>query len=74
MKSKNIWGVLLIALGIVSLCYAGITYTRRKTILQVGSLVATTDKDETIPLPPVVGVVCIVAGIAVLALGRDARV
>ena len=70
MKSSGILGIILVVLGCVSLAYHGISYTRQKTILKVGSLEATTDKKETIPIPPVVGGLVLAAGIGLLVLGR----
>lgn len=72
MKPKNFWAIALIALGIVSLTYSGITYTRREKVLQIGSLVASADRRETIPLPPWLGGIALVAGIAMLMTRRNA--
>jgi hypothetical protein len=72
MKSRKILGILLIVLGCVSLGYRGITYTRREKVLELGSLVATADRQETIPLSPWVGGIAIAAGIAVLTVKRHA--
>jgi len=68
MKLKAVLGIALICLGLASFGYATISYTRREKVLQVGSLIATADKKETIPLPPVVGFIGLAAGIAVLTL------
>ena len=68
LKARNLWGILLIIIGCVSLSYAGITYTRRQTVLHVGSLVATDDKKETIPIPPLVGAAALIAGIVLVAM------
>jgi hypothetical protein len=65
---QSVLGAILLVLGCVSLAYSGITYTRREKVLQVGSLVATADKTETLPLPPALGAVMLVAGACVLAI------
>jgi hypothetical protein len=70
MKGKMIVGVLLIVFGIISLAYAEIDYTHRHTVFQVGDLKATDNQTETIPLSPVLGGIALIAGVAVLALGR----
>ncbi len=72
MKSKNLLGIILVVIGILSLSYAGISYTHREKVFQVGSLVATADKTDTIPLSPVVGAIALVAGLVLLASGREA--
>ena len=60
----RIVAIALIVLGIVALLYGGITYTKREKILDIGPIEATTQTRETIPLPPVLGALAIVGGIA----------
>jgi uncharacterized membrane protein HdeD (DUF308 family) len=66
-------GVLLIVLGLVALAYQGISYTTRETIIDVGPLEATAERQRTVPLPPVVGVVAVAGGVALLIAGRRRR-
>jgi hypothetical protein len=47
--------IILIAIGVVSLAYQGITYTTREKVLEVGPIKATAEKERTIPLPPILG-------------------
>jgi UDP-N-acetylmuramyl pentapeptide phosphotransferase/UDP-N-acetylglucosamine-1-phosphate transferase len=72
MKSSAVGGVILIVIGVISLVFQGITYTRHKKLLQVGSFEATTEQHKTIPLPPIIGGVALVAGVALLMVGRRA--
>ena len=69
MKPTAIVGVLLIVLGLVALAYQGFTYTTRETVIDIGPIKATADREKTIPLPPVVGAVAVVGGILVLVIG-----
>jgi hypothetical protein len=69
MKPITIAGVLLIVLGIVGLIYQGIGYTKKKDVLDVGPIHATKDTHETIPIPPVLGGIALVGGIALLVMG-----
>ena len=69
MNSTKIFGVILIALGIVALAYQGFSYTTREKVLDVGPLHVTTEKNNTIPLPPIVGAIALVGGIALLFVG-----
>ena len=62
-------GLVLIVAGIVSLVFQGISWTRRERVLEIGSLQATVEERERLPLPPVVGGVAIVTGL-VLVLSR----
>jgi hypothetical protein len=68
MKPLALVGVLLIVLGIAALVYQGITYTTRKTVVDIGPIHATADKDTTIPLPPIVGGAATVVGIVLLVM------
>ena len=68
MKAASVAGILLIILGILGLVYQGIGYTKRRHVLDVGPIHATKDTHETIPIPPVLGVIALVGGIALLVV------
>jgi hypothetical protein len=65
----KIVGIVLIVIGIVALAYGGISYTRREKVLDIGPIEATTERRETIPLPPVLGGLALAGGIALLIAG-----
>ena len=69
MKPIAVLGVLLIVLGVAALIYQGISYTRSDTVMKIGPFEATTERQNTIPLPPVVGVVAVGAGVVLLMMG-----
>jgi hypothetical protein len=54
---------------VIALAYQGFTYTTREKVLDVGPLHVTTEKNNTIPLPPIVGVIALIGGIGLLAVG-----
>jgi len=62
--------VILIALGVVALAYQGISYTTREKVVDLGPLKLTADNTRTIPLPPIVGAVALVGGVALLVIAR----
>lgn len=67
----RITGIILIILGIIGLVVGGITYTRRRDTVSIGPITATVNQRETLPIPPVVGAIALVAGIGLLiASGR----
>jgi len=70
MKTSTIIAVLLIAVGIVAFAYQGFTYTTREKVVDVGPLHVTAEKTKTFPLPPVVGVIAVGTGMALLFAGR----
>jgi hypothetical protein len=69
MKPIALVGVLLIALGLVALVYQGITYTSRETVIDLGPLHATADRQKTLPFPPVLGIVAVAGGVVLLVAG-----
>jgi len=73
MKPMAIVGGLLLVLGLVALAYQGITYTSRDTVLDIGPLHATADRQKTLPLSPVLGLAAVGAGVALLIAGVRKR-
>jgi hypothetical protein len=69
MKPMALVGVLLLVLGLGALVYQGITYTSRETVIDIGPVHATADREKTLPLPPVVGVVAVAGGVVLLVAG-----
>jgi uncharacterized membrane protein len=69
MKPISIVGIALIVLGVVALIYQGITYTTRETVIDIGPLKATAERQKTLPLSPVVGGIALVGGIVLLVAG-----
>jgi hypothetical protein len=59
-------GIVLIAVGLVSLAYQGITYTSRETVLDLGPIKATADRQKTIPMPPILGGLALAGGVTLL--------
>ena len=69
MKPISILGMALIVLGVVALIYQGITYTSRETVIDIGPIHATADREKTLPLSPVLGVVAVAGGVVLLVAG-----
>lgn len=69
MKPATWVGILLIVLGVIAFSYQGITYTKREKVLDIGPIEATTEKKETIPLPPVLGALALIGGVALVFVG-----
>ncbi len=69
MRPMAIVGVLLIVLGLAALAYQGITYTTRETVLDVGPVHATAERQRTFPLPPVLGIAAVAGGVVLLIVG-----
>ena len=70
MKPLGIVGILLIVLGVFALAYEGITYTRTERVIDLGPLKVDAKRERTIPLPPVLGAISLVGGVALLIASR----
>jgi hypothetical protein len=69
MKPISLAGIVLVVLGALALAYQGISYTRQEKVLDLGPIHATADTQERIPLPPILGGLALVGGIALLVAG-----
>ena len=69
MKAPTLIGIILIILAVIAFSFQGITYTKREKVLEIGPIEATAEKKETIPLPPVVGAVALIGGVALVFVG-----
>jgi hypothetical protein len=69
MKSITIVGIALILLGILALSYNRISYTTKEKVIDIGPLEATAEKEKSIPLPPLLGGLVLVAGVGLVAAG-----
>ena len=73
MKPATILGAILIVLGLAALAYQGITYTSREKVIDIGPLEATAERQKTIPLPPIMGIAAVAAGVALVVVGVRKR-
>jgi len=71
MKSvTSLVGLILVIFGIAALVYQGFTYTKQEKVAQIGSVQVTADTQKTVYLSPALGGVSLVAGLALVFLGR----
>ena len=66
----KIAGFVLLALGLLGLLYGGIRYTSRDTVLDIGPIHATKEREHTLPIAPIAGVLLLAAGGAMLLSSR----
>ena len=69
MKAVTLIGVALIVLGALALAYQGITYTTREKVVDLGPVKITADKENSIPLPPIIGVLAVAGGVVLIIVG-----
>ena len=70
MKTKQVIGILLIVVGLVSLLMGGFSWTREKKVIDIGPIEATTRERETLPIPPIAGGLILAAGVVLLVVKR----
>ena len=67
-------GILLIVAGLAALAMGGFSYTKREKAIDLGPLEVTTEQKKTVPLSPIVGIVAVAGGIALVVVGSKTRV
>ena len=68
MRPLGIIGVILIIAGVIVLAMKGISYTKDRDSVKIGGVELS--KEDRGFVPPVAGVIAIVAGIVLVAAGR----
>ena len=67
MKPPAVIGVILILLGVLGLALGGFSFTQKEKVLDLGPIEATADDKETVPIPPLLGVLAVVGGVVLVA-------
>jgi hypothetical protein len=70
MKPLSLVGLVLIIAGVAALAIGRFSYTTEEKVLEVGPLVATADKEHTIHIPDIAGIIAVVAGLGLVLVGR----
>ena len=65
----RILGVLLIVLGLAGLLYGGFSWTRREKVVDLGPVEVTSENQKSLPVPPIVGGICLAAGVLLVLKG-----
>ena len=74
MKNAALIGAVLLILGVVLLVYQGFSFTQKETVLDLGPIHATADREKVVPIPPIIGWVVTGTGAVLLFYGlRNAK-
>jgi uncharacterized membrane protein YidH (DUF202 family) len=73
-RVRYLIGITLIVIGLVSLLVGGFRWKQEKTVIDIGPLKAQTEEHKVLPIPPAVGVLALVGGVAVLVVPMKRRV
>lgn len=68
---NKIIGIVLVVVGLIGLAYGGLTYTTRESVVDIGPIHATREKTHNLPLPPIVGGLALIGGIALLVTSKN---
>jgi hypothetical protein len=66
----KILGLALVILGILALVYGGLSYSRQRTVVDLGAFKATATEQKNVPLSPIVGGIALLGGIVLLFAPR----
>jgi uncharacterized membrane protein YidH (DUF202 family) len=66
----RIFGILLVVIGIIALAVPSITFFTTERAVDAGFFKIDYQKPHTIVLNPIVGIVAVIAGVAILIAGR----
>jgi hypothetical protein len=69
MKPVSLAGIVLVVLGALALAYHGFNYTHRDQVMDVGPMHVTAETQKSVPIPPILGGLALVGGIALLVVG-----
>lgn len=70
MSGRTWLGAALVIVGIIALAYQGFSYTVPKKEVEVGPIHVTKEEKHTIPLPPILGVLALLGGVALVITER----
>ncbi len=69
-QAMKVVGILLLVVGLIGIAYGGISWTRQRTVVDAGPIELKADRRESLPIPPIAGVVCVAVGVALMVSGR----
>lgn len=73
MKPATIIGLILIVLGIVGFSLGGFNFTEHKKDVDVGPVQIGHEKNHSVPIPPAVSTIVLIAGLGLVFVGVRGR-
>jgi drug/metabolite transporter (DMT)-like permease len=62
-------GIILIVVGVLAVALPYIPFTQREKVLDIGPIEAVKEEKKTLPISPIVGVVAVAGGAALVIAG-----
>ncbi len=69
----KIFGIILIAAGILMLVFKGFNFTQEKKVVDIGPLEINAKEKKMVAWPTYAGVIALVAGVALIALDKKSK-
>lgn len=66
----KILGFILIGLGIIMMVYTGFNYVSKEKVVDLGPIELTAEKNHPVKWSPIVGIVLLAGGIAVVVIDK----
>ena len=73
MNQRSLLGMVLIVLGALAIAYQGFTYTTHKKAVDIGSVQVSKKEQHAVWIPPLLGALVLIGGIAVLVTNRHGK-
>ena len=71
MGTPKILAVVLIIAGVLAMVYQGFTYRSNDRVVDLGPVHVNAERSHSVPVPPVIGAIALIGGIALLFTGRN---
>ena len=62
----RILGIILIVVGLLALALPYVTFTKKEKVLDIGPIEAVAEKQENVPVSPIVGGIILLAGAGIV--------
>lgn len=59
-------GIVLIVIGILALALPYVTFTKKEKVLDIGPIEAVTEKQDNVPVSPIIGGIILLAGAGIV--------
>jgi hypothetical protein len=73
MKPATMIGLILIVIAIIGFAVGGISFTHQKQDAKLGPINISHQQTETIPIPPILSAVALVAGFGLVIVGLKGK-
>jgi hypothetical protein len=73
VKAATVLGIILILVGIVGFAVGGFSFTHEKKDVDLGPLQVEHKKTESVPIPPILSGLALIAGVGLVVVGTRSK-